>query len=70
MKKKIIALCLVLALAATAIAGASLAYFTDTDSKDNVFTVGSVRIELIEQEREYNADGSLKGLKDFTDARF
>lgn len=67
MKKKIIALCLVLALAATAIAGATLAYFTDTDSADNVFTAGSVRIELVEQEREYNDDGTLKGLKAFTE---
>lgn len=66
MKKKIISLCLVIALAATAVVGATLAYFTDTESANNVFTAGSVRIKLIEQEREYKADGSLKGLKDFT----
>ena len=35
MKKKIISLCLVIALVATAIAGATLAYFTDTDEVKN-----------------------------------
>ena len=48
MKKKIISLCLVLALAATAIVGASLAYFTDTDTKTNTFTTGNVKIDLVE----------------------
>ena len=46
--KKILALCLVLALALTAIGGATLAYFTDTDNADNVFTVGNVDIDLTE----------------------
>ena len=49
MKKKIVALCLVLALALTAIGGATLAYFTDTDAKTNVFTVGNIEIDLEEQ---------------------
>ena len=49
MKKKIISLCLVVALVATAIAGATLAYFTDvTDVNTNTFTVGNVDIELNE----------------------
>ena len=48
MKKKIISLCLVIALVATAIAGATLAYFTDTDDATNTFTVGNVDIELEE----------------------
>lgn len=48
MKKKIISLCLVLALALTAIGGATLAYFTDTDEAKNTFTLGSVEIELHE----------------------
>ena len=52
MKKKIITLCLVVALAATAIIGGTLAYFTDTDTKDNTFAVGSVQIALVEQERD------------------
>lgn len=46
MKKKIISLCLVVILALTAIGGATLAYFTDTETKDNVFTTGKVDITL------------------------
>lgn len=48
MKKKILALCLVVALAATAIVGGTLAYFTDTDDATNTFTVGNVDITLTE----------------------
>ena len=48
MKKKITAIFLCVALVAIAVAGASLAYFTDTDAKDNTFTVGNVDITLTE----------------------
>ena len=48
MKKKLLVLGLCVALAAIAIAGASLAYFTDTKSATNTFTVGNVKIELLE----------------------
>ena len=48
MKKKLIAIFLCVALVAIAIVGASLAYFTDTDSAKNTFTVGNVKIDLIE----------------------
>ena len=48
MKKKITALCLCVALLAVAVVGASLAYFTDTKSAPNTFTVGNVKIDLIE----------------------
>lgn len=48
MKKKIVALCLCVALAVVAIGGATLAYFTDTAAKTNTFTVGNVKIELLE----------------------
>lgn len=51
-KKKILTLCLVACLAITAIAGASLAYFTDTDSANNTFTVGNVDIKLVEKQTE------------------
>lgn len=51
MKKKILSVCLVAVIAVTAIAGASLAYFTDTDDATNVFTVGGVKIALNEQQR-------------------
>lgn len=63
MKKKIMSICLVAVIAVMAIAGASLAYLTDTDDADNVFEVGNVQIELVEQQR--NADGT--ALEDFTD---
>ena len=56
MKKKIVALCLIVCLAATAIAGASLAYFTDTDAKTNTFTSGNVKIQLVEEQRTSDAD--------------
>ena len=61
MKKKITAIFLCVALLATAIVGASLAYFTDTDNETNTFTVGNVKIDLIEKERDGNG-----GTKDFT----
>ena len=48
MRKKLLVLSLCVALAAIAIAGASLAYFTDTKSATNTFTVGNVKIELLE----------------------
>lgn len=48
MKKKVLALCLVVALAATAIIGGTLAYFTDNDVATNEFTVGNVDIDLTE----------------------
>lgn len=60
MKKKILALSMCIALAAIAIVGASLAYFTDKDQATNTFTVGNVKIDLIEQEKTDN------GLTDFT----
>lgn len=56
MKKKIVALCLCVALAVVAIGGATLAYFTDTDDATNTFTAGGVKIELIEKQR--NADST------------
>ena len=47
-KKKIVSLCLVVCLLATAIGG-TLAYFTDTDNQvKNTFTVGNVSIDLTE----------------------
>ena len=56
MKKKLIAICLCVALAAVAVVGASLAYFTDTKSATNTFTVGNVKINLIES--RYHRTGS------------
>ena len=56
MKKKLTALCLCVALLAVAVVGASLAYFTDTKSATNTFTVGNVKIDLIES--RYHRQGS------------
>ena len=50
MKKKLTAIFLCVALVAIAVAGASLAYFTDTKSATNTFTVGNVKIDLIESQ--------------------
>lgn len=53
MKKKITSLALIVALAAIAIVGASLAYFTDTTGPTtNTFTFGKVSIELLENWQE------------------
>lgn len=48
MKKKILALALVVVLAVTAVTGATLAYFTDEDDATNTFTMGNVEIDLKE----------------------
>lgn len=48
-KKKIVTLCLVIALVATMVAGGTLAYFTDSDEATNVFAIGKVDIELSEE---------------------
>ena len=58
MKKKITALCLCVALLAVAVVGASLAYFTDTDKATNTFTVGNVKIDLIESRYHRQGSGS------------
>lgn len=58
MKKKLTAIFLCVALAAIAIVGASLAYFTDTKSATNTFVVGNVKIELIEQQRVADKEGN------------
>ena len=46
MKKKILAFAIVFAMAAIAVVGGTMAYFTDSDAKDNVFTTGKVDITL------------------------
>ena len=53
MKKRIVTIALVVALVAIAAVG-TLAYFTDTDNATNTFTVGNVKIDLIEQQRGEN----------------
>lgn len=48
MKKKMMSLCLIVALVAVAAIGGTMAYFTDTDKADNVFVSGNVDIQLDE----------------------
>ena len=57
MKKKITAIFLCVALLAIAIVGASLAYFTDTKTATNTFTVGNVKIDLIESKFHRTGSG-------------
>ena len=68
MKKKITAICLCVALLAIAIVGATLAYFTDTKSATNTFTVGNVKINLIESKfhREGNDNSGDTSIPDPT----
>ena len=68
MKKKLTALCLCVALLAVAVVGASLAYFTDTKSATNTFTVGNVKIELLESQfhREGNDNSGDNSIPDPT----
>ena len=62
-KKKIISLCLVVCLVATAIVGGTLAYFTDTDYNKNVMVTGNVKIDQIEE--QYAEDGTT--IEEFVD---
>lgn len=48
MKKKILAISLVVSLVAVAALGITLAYFTDTKAVNNTFTMGNVKITLEE----------------------
>ena len=68
MKKKITAIFLCVALVAIAVVGASLAYFTDTKSATNTFTVGNVKINLIESKfhREGNDNSGDTSIPDPT----
>lgn len=61
MKKKIIALCLVVVLAVTAVTGATLAYFTDTEGAKNVMTVGNV--DIIQDETNEKGEAFEDGQK-------
>ena len=53
MKKKIIALAVSAALLAIAVIGGTFAYFQDTDTQENVFTIGNIAIDLFE---DFNTD--------------
>lgn len=59
MKKKIVSVCLVVCLLATAIIGTTLAYFTDDATVTNTFTVGKVTITM--DETDVNIYGEKDG---------
>ncbi len=57
MKKQILAVSAVLGIAALVLSAGTLAYFTDTKNVTNTFTVGNVKIDLVEQQRKVGDDG-------------
>lgn len=57
-KKSILMAAIAVMLVAVLVVGGTLAYFTDTKSADNTFTVGNVKIDLLEQQRKLDADGN------------
>ena len=61
MKKKLTAIFLCIALVAIAIVGASMAYFTDTKNATNTFTVGNVKIKLLESSLHRENTGIANG---------
>lgn len=54
MKKKLTLVVTCVVLVAAMVIGGTLAYFTDTDKATNTFTVGNVKIDLIEQQKGAN----------------
>lgn len=64
-KKQITALATCVATVAIAVVGGTLAYFTDTDSADNVFVTGNVKIE----QNEYQRNETTKAIENFVDGK-
>lgn len=62
-KKKTVTLIISLVLVAAVGIGATLAYFTDKDSKNNVVTLGKVDISLTETSTEENKEITENGIK-------
>lgn len=56
-KKKILALAVVAIIAAIAVIGTSLAWFTAKDQATNVFTIGKIHIVQNEQQRKLDENG-------------
>lgn len=69
-KKKILTLAAAIIVVVMAVSSVTLAYLTDTDNKDNVFTVGNVTIDLIEQQRSGEFDeNEVPVLEDFEQSK-
>ena len=70
-KKKILTIALCVALVAALVVGASIAYFTDTKEATNVFTIGNVKIELLESKlHRVNAGVTTAGRLSIADPDF
>ena len=69
-KKSILMAAIAVMLVAVLVVGGTLAYFTDTKSATNTFTVGNVKIDLIEStyHREGNDNSGDKNIPDPTHA--
>ena len=66
MKKKILVGAIAVVIIATIAVSGTLAWFIDDDNATNVFTIGSVEIEQIEQQRVIDANGNFTDqLEDF-----
>ena len=52
MKKKVFALMICISMMAVAVMGGTLAYFSDTDARQNVMTTGKIDIVQLEQQRD------------------
>ncbi len=65
-KRKVTSLAAIGIIGAIALSGASIAYFSDTKTATNTFTVGNVKIDLIEQETVKGEEGVVVGLQAFT----
>lgn len=57
-KKTILVAAIAVMLVAALVVGGTLAYFTDKDDATNTFTVGNVKINLLEQQRKLGDNGN------------
>lgn len=61
-KKKLVSLCLVLALLLTVAIGGTMAYFTDTEADENVMTIG--KVDIVQHEMQRGDDDSIEAFED------
>lgn len=57
-KKTILVAAIAVMLVAALVVGGTFAYFTDKDNATNTFTVGNVKINLLEKQRQLGEDGN------------
>ena len=67
-KKKMLALCICIAMLAIALIGGTMAYFTDDKEQTNTFTAGNVGITLDEAVVKEDGNGNLIATEDRTSA--